>query len=160
MAGFPARIVISTIDSPTYQLNKFISLLLNNYLSRPKHSIKNSYEFKKLIENKKIPDGNQLISLDDVSFSTNLHSYLVISGLQKKWEYLKNHINLSRKEFLDGISILINSTYFKFNDKFYQRIIGSPMSGNFSPWFAEIALKELENSCLKSLKNFILHYSR
>ena len=63
---------------------------------------------------------------------------LVISGLKKKWKYLKNHIDLPRKEFLGGISILLNSTYFKFNDKFYHQIIGSPMGGNSSPWFAEI----------------------
>ena len=46
--GFSARILVSTINSPTYQLDKFISSLLNNYLPRAKHSIKNSYEFKKL----------------------------------------------------------------------------------------------------------------
>ena len=117
-------------------------------------------EFKELIENQKILNSYQLISLDVVSLFTNLHNDLVITGLKKKCKYLKNHINLSRKEFLHGISTLLNSTYFKFNDKFYQQIIGSPMGGTSSPWFAEIALEELENSCFESLNNSILHYSR
>ena len=37
---------------------------------------------------------------------------------------------------------------------------GSPMWGNSSPWFAEIALEELENNCLKELGDSVLFYRR
>ena len=34
------------------------------------------------------------------------------------------------------------------------------LGGNSSSWFAKIALEELEVRCLKTLKKFIIHYSR
>ena len=132
----------------------------NNYLPRPKHSIRNSIDFKKAIEKLNNSRNYRLISLDVVSLFTNLHSYLIILGLKKKWKYLRGKINLSRQVFLDGIQTLLDSAYFKFNNNFYHQKIGSPMGGNSSPWFAEIALEELELFCLKSLKSSILHYSR
>ena len=64
------------------------------------------------------------------------------------------------KEFLNRITALLCSTYFKFNDTFYKQSVGSTMGGPSSPMFAEIALEELENMCLKTLKTSILFYRR
>ena len=107
-----------------------------------------------------IPENYELISLDVVSLFTNLHADLIISGIKKKWLYLRNRINLSLNEFIEGIKTLLSSTYFKFDSDFFQQLVGSPMGGNSSPWFAEIALEELENNCLKELGDSELFYRR
>ena len=145
----PARIIVSTLNSPTYKFDKFISLLFNEFIPRPKYSLKNSLELKKSLDTLLIPENYKLISLDVVSLFTNLHADLIISDKKKKWLYLRNRINLLLNEFIEGIKTLLSSTYFKFDSDFFQQLVGSPMGGNSSPWFAEIALEELENNCLK-----------
>ena len=43
-----------------------------------------------------------------------------MKSMNNNWKYLKNVLPLSCNEFLDGISFLINSTYFKFNGHYYK----------------------------------------
>lgn len=159
-ANHPARIIVSSINSPTYSFDKFISHIFTKFLPKPKYSLKNSFELKKLIDNIRIPIGYKLISLDVCSLFTNLHSDLILKGIKKKWRFLRQDIKLSLQEFLDGISVFLNSTYFKFDNEFYQQLIGSPMGGCSSPWFAEIALEEVENKCLELLGDSVLFYRR
>ena len=59
-------------------------------------------------------------------------------------------------QFIKGIQTLLSSTYFKFDSDFFQQLVGSLMGGNSSPWFAEIALEEIENNCLNKLADSVL----
>lgn len=156
----PARVVVSTIGSPTYVFDKFISKLFTQFLPRPKYSLKNSLQLKNCLNNLHIPEGHILISLDVVSLFTNVHSDLVISAIKKKWVYLRNCLPLTLEEFLEGIKTLLNSTFFKFDEEFFHQLIGSPMGGNSSPWFAELVLEQLEVACLEELRESILFYRR
>ena len=80
----PARIIFSTLNSPTYNFDKFISLLFNEYLLRPKYLLKNSFELKKSLNSLIIPEDYKLISLDVISLFTNLHADLIIAGIKNK----------------------------------------------------------------------------
>ena len=63
-------------------------------------------------------------------------------------------------EFLEGITLLLDSTYLQFNNKFYKQIMGAPMGFFTSPWFADITLELLETSCLNKHKNEIRLFKR
>ena len=60
---------------------------------------------------------------------------------------------LTKNEFLGGIKFLLDSTYFKFNNKYYKQILGAPIGFCTSPWFADLVLEALENNALKKLNS-------
>ena len=52
--------------------------------------------------------------------------------------------------------MLLESTAFTFNDKFYKQLVGSPMSASESPMFGELVLNLLESECLMSFKESVI----
>ena len=156
----PIRIIVSAICSPTYSFDKSLSILFNKHFPRPKSSIKNSTELKEIIDNITVPDGFELVSFDVISLFTNIPTDLILRAIDNRWKYLKNKINLSKIEFLEGIKLLLDSTFLQFNNKYYKQIMGAPMGFCTSPWFADIALEILETNCLKNHSKDILLYKR
>ena len=85
----------------TYKFDKLISFHFNEFLPRIekyKHLLKNSLELKKAFNNFMIPENYKITSLGVVSLFKNLYADLIISGMKKKWIYLRNCINLTPNE--------------------------------------------------------------
>ena len=101
-----------------------------------------------------------MASLDVVNMYTNLNKKRILAAIEKRWIHLHNRINLSLTEFLEGISVFLDSTVFTFNNKFYRQLIGSPMGSCSSPMFGELIINSLEESCLNTLKNTVIFYRR
>lgn len=156
----PIRIIVSAINSPTYRLDKSICLLLNRHVPKPQSSLKNSIELKNILDNTLITSEYSLVSFDVVSLFSNIPKHLILEALADKWKYLKSFLCISKSEFLQGIDVLLDSTYLQFNGKFYKQILGAPMGFCTSSWFADIVLEKLENNCLNVLNNNILRYFR
>ena len=116
--GFPVRPIISTINSPTYNLPKLFSQFLQSKLKKPKSHIDNSLELKLKIEKMKIPHGFEVISLDVVSLFTNVSNELIYAAIEKRWPYLYHYINMSCSEFIDVMKFILTHTHFQFNNVF------------------------------------------
>jgi len=56
--------------------------------------------------------------------------------------------------------MILNSTYFKFNDTFYKQIFGTFMGSPLSPIIAEIVMRDLEETVLTGLSYEIPIYYR
>ena len=93
------------------------------------------------------------MSLDVVSMFPNLPHNLILEAISNKWIFLKNILPLSKQEFLTGISTLLHSTFFQFNNCYYHQITGTPMGSCTSPWFADITIEALEKNALEKLKS-------
>ena len=70
--NYPLRLVISTINTPTRFLEQNFNMILKNSLSKSNYTVKNSWEFPKIIVTKTIPDGHIMISLDVVAMFPNI----------------------------------------------------------------------------------------
>jgi len=77
-----------------------------------------------------------------------LAAYLHSIILKKRWEYISCNIKIPLNEFIIAISLIINSTFFKFNNKFYRQIFGTPMGFPLSPMLADIVLQDIEEAAL------------
>ena len=158
--NYPIRIIVSAINSPTYQFDKSISLLFNKFFPLPSSTIKNSTTLKNKLDYINIPHNYKLVSFDVVALFNNIPKNLILDAIGNNWKYLSGKINLSKIEFLEGINILLDCTYLQFNGKFYKQIMGAPMGFCTSPWFADLALERLESHCSNILKNNCLLYNR
>ena len=118
--GFPVRPIISTVNSPTYNVSKFFAKFLQHSLKLPASHFDNSLKLKEKINDIEIPSDFDNISLDVVSLFTNVPENLVVQSIEKRWAQLHNKINMSCTEFIEVIKFILNNNFFQFNKKIYK----------------------------------------
>ena len=89
--NYPLRLVVSTINTPTRLLEQNLNIILENSLSMSNYTVKNSWEFQKIIITKTIPDDHVMISLDVVAIFPNIPFELVKKAVSKRWIKVKSH---------------------------------------------------------------------
>jgi len=97
-----------------------------------------------------------LISLDVVSLFTNIPVNLAMD----RWSHISKGTKIPKNEFLKALKLILESTYFKFNNIIYKQKFGTPMYSPLSPIIAEIVLQDLEMKALKLLNIEIPFYHR
>jgi hypothetical protein len=70
--GVPLRPIVSNIGTPTYQLSKHLSGLLNQLTGRTAHNVKNSFHFNEILKTLQIKPGDLMVSFDVVSLFTKV----------------------------------------------------------------------------------------
>lgn len=66
----PLRPIVSCIQSPFYNLSKYLANILKNVINQNEYYIKNSFEFKHFINSVKLKNNEKLVSLDIKSMYT------------------------------------------------------------------------------------------
>jgi len=120
-SGHPLRIIVSSLGSPLYDIAKFLNELLSASLKKPALHVKDCWSFVNEIRRLKTDSNDILVSLDVVSLFTNIPKELVIRAIENRWELI-----------LYAIDLLLCSTGFVFNDRYYKQIHGSPMGSPFA----------------------------
>ncbi|XP_046395470.1 uncharacterized protein LOC124162815 [Ischnura elegans] len=137
--GTPLRPIISAIDSPTYQLARYIATSLQLDVEKANSYAKNSTHFLDLIQNVKMEMDDILVSFDVVSLFTKILRGKAISTLRKKFG--EDTANLAE--------ICLMTTYFKWKGEYYEQTEGAPMGSPISPAVANIYMEDFETSALE-----------
>lgn len=58
------------------------------------------------------------------------------------------------------LNLVLNSTYFSFNNINYHQMNGSPVGTPLSPFLVEIVKRDLDNTCLSLLDSKPLRFFR
>lgn len=148
----PLRPIVSSINSTTYDLSKFLSNILTNTFSKEtNYNIKDTFSFVNAMSNVRLPPGFVLVSLDVVSLFTTIPITLVEHILDIRWELIQPNTGLSKDSFFLLFRFVMNSCYFTFNGKFYQQIFGTPMGSPISPILALIVMDHLLDAVIPRL---------
>jgi len=107
-----------------------------------------------------IDDEISLISLDVVSLFTNIPIELAVKSVEDRWNYISSNCNIPRNEFIEAIRLILESTYFSFNNKIYKQKFGTPIGSPFSPVIADIVMQDLESRVLETFNFNIPFYYR
>lgn len=160
--GIPLRPIVSTIDSPAYNISKFCCNILKQLTVNSEYNVKNSYEFKKHIDNIILNDNDILVSFDVVSLFTNIPVNIAKEIIIEQWPDIENKTDIDLEYFLKLFDIaIVHNNYFQFNDKFYKQKNGLAMGNPLSPILADIVMDKLFNTIIPRLKNkptFIYKY--
>lgn len=149
----PFRIIVSSVDSPLYDLAAYLHDILNKSFPKKESQIINSFQLVKLLSNLNITDcSSELISLDVVSLFTNIPLQNAIESVANRWNLISENTSIPKDEFLGAVNFVLRSTFFTFNNNIYEQTYGTPMGSPLSPIIAEIVLQDIEDKALNSLK--------
>jgi hypothetical protein len=150
------RPIASCVNSPTYNLSKFMSDILFSSSEREKFNVKNSKELLTCLKDLVIPDDYCLVSFDVTSLFTNIPSNLVLSIIEERWDSIQPYTNLDIQIFLDIMHHILTSSYFQYNNQFYRQLFGSPMGDPCSPAQADLVLDKLLDVVLNECGDKVL----
>jgi len=156
----PFRIIVSSLDSPLYNLATFLhKILIKNIPVNDSHS-NNSFDLIQKLKDIQVDDDYILISLNVVSLFTNIPIDSDIESVSKKWQLLDKQCNIPKNTFVESIWFVLDSTFFKFDQKIYKQNFGTPMGSPLSPIKAELVIQDVEREFLGKLDFRLLFYFR
>jgi len=137
--GVPLRPTVSNIGTPTYQLSKHLSELLNPLTGKSAHHVKNSFHSIEILKSLKIKPDDIMVSFDVVSLFTKVP--------------VEESLTLLRKHFKDEILALykhaLTSTYFCVDGQFYEQTDGVAMGSPLSPVIANFYMDDFEMKAIE-----------
>ena len=148
----PLRPIISSINAPNSKLAQFATdILTQAYDDNNIYFTRDSFTFSDFINNKQLPPDYVIISLDVISLFSNIPYYLIKNSIIKHWQQISEKTNLSQKKFLEIVEFIFDTTYCKFEGKYYKQILGTPMGATISPIASQYVMDDLLNDCIPRL---------
>ncbi|XP_046401605.1 uncharacterized protein LOC124167666 [Ischnura elegans] len=132
--------IVSAIGSPTYNLARHLTGILAPHVGNCGHHVKNSADFVKILEGIYLNPSDIMISLDVVSLFTRVPLHETLSLLEKKFD--ANTVKLFHHAF--------TSTYFTFDNCYYEQKDGVAMGSPLSPAIANFFMEDFEEHALNS----------
>lgn len=149
----PLRPICSSINSPSYELCKYVVNILKNLAKNSIYNVKDAREFKERVNNVKIGDEEILISFDVVSLFPSIPVNMALKVIEEKWTDVEKFTNIRKDLFLEILSFCIkDSRYFKYDTKIYEQRKGMPMGSPASPIIADIIMEKLLDVTMEKLK--------
>ena len=100
-----------------------------------------------------VDDNHVLLSLDVSSLFTNVRCDLVLKSLDRRCQLIHNNCRIPFDEIINCTKFLFENTYFTFNNNIYLQFFGTLMDSPILRLFADIVMDDLENDCLRILKD-------
>ncbi|PFX21724.1 hypothetical protein AWC38_SpisGene13771 [Stylophora pistillata] len=140
--GFPMRPIVSFCGSPTYQLSKYLTTILQQLTDKSRHKLQSTEDFLNATKTVQIPDDYKLVSFDVKSLFTSISLQLALRCTETAIRQSTDPLLLPTDDIMDLPNICPTSTYFQYNGKHYKQLHGTAMG---SPVSAQAAQALFEN---------------
>ena len=151
--GHPLRPIVSTIDSATYNVAKFVSRTLSPYAEQIPSYIKNTSDFVDKLKNISIEQDETMVSFDVKSLFTSVpvkRAAVAIEKILNDDETLRGRTTLSVNAIMSLVKLCLSMTSFQFRGAHYDLVDGLPMGSPASPCIANLFMAQFENEALAS----------
>jgi hypothetical protein len=159
----PIRPIVSFNSSPTYELAKHLSKVLTPITNKSQHKLKNTIDAKNFLSHQVIPHDYSLVSFDVKSLFTSIPQDLAMDCVKDALENddeLTDRTALNTSEVCSLTQLCLQSTTFKWNNRYFKQIKGTPMGSPISVVLAELTMQNFETTALRRPPCNILFWKR
>ena len=152
MSGMPLRPIISSIGSVTYETSKELSRILKPLEGRSPHHVQNNQEFLKQLGDIKL-GSDDIMSYDVKALLTSVPikpALLIIQKLLEEDQTLPQRTTMTVNNITCPLEFCLTSTYFTFQEKFYEQVEGAAMGSPNSCIVANIYMEDFEMRALNT----------
>ncbi|XP_033182429.1 uncharacterized protein LOC117153005 [Anabas testudineus] len=149
--GAPLRPIVSSINSVTYNIAKFLATVLAPLFGNTDHHIHNSEDFTAKVRDLELDTDETMVSFDITSLFTSIPTTDALTSVKRRLEEessLSTRTNLSPDQICLLLDLCLNTTYFTYrgDKKRHGCAMGSPVS----PIVANLYIEEVEKKALNS----------
>ena len=151
--GIPLRPRVSFVNSPTYNVSRYLARILSPVVGNTVNTVKNSAHFAEFIRGETLDAHKMLVSFDVVSLFTKIAVDLAIKVAKER---LRNDASLGQRtslpveDIIELLSFCLNTTYFVFEGTYYQQVFGTAMGSPVSAVIANLVMEDVEQRALAS----------
>ena len=159
---YPIRPVVNNINSPTHDIARYFNKILLNLIELPyTYNVSNSSTLAMDLTKLRITPQHKCITLDVKDLYVNIPIKEILDIVNKHLR--RNNIDKQTTEQCIGLlGVILNNSYFTFNNKYYTNNKGIAMGSPISGTIAEIFLQHYEQLYVKHLieRQSIKYYTR
>ena len=152
-SGMPLRPIVSSIGSVTYETSKELSRILKPLVGRSPHHVQNNQEFLKQLGDIKLGPDDIIMSYDVKALFTSVPikpALKIIQKLLEEDQTLPQRTTMTVNNFTCLLKFCLTSTYFTFQEKFYEQMEGAAMGFPISPIVANLYMEDFEMRALNT----------
>ena len=149
--GVPLRPIVSFVNSPTYNVSRYLARVLSPVVGNTDNTVKNSQHFAEFIRGQTLDADQMLVSFDVVSLFTKIPVDLAIKVPTNRLRYddsLWQRTSLPLEDITDLLSFCLNTTQFVFEGTYYKQVFGTAMGSPISAVIANLVLEDIEHRAL------------
>ena len=149
-----SRPIVAGTNSPTHRLSKFLDIILRPLTDKVKSYVRDDMDFLKHLP-EKVNFDSEFITLDVTSLYTNITHERGIEALEYWIDHFQDYLVEYRftKEFIiEGLRLVLENNYFKFNDQMWHQLIGTTMGSNVSVIYAILFMAFLELKLYQNIR--------
>ena len=135
----------------TYELSKHLATLHGPLVGNNERHIRDSRHFVEKLKDLSISDSECMVSFDVKALFTSIPVPEAINAVQRALLFnssWRDRTSLSYHNICRLLEFVLTTTYFTFNDKFYQQNFGCAMGSPVSPVVANIYMEDYEEWAL------------
>ena len=127
--NIPMRPIVSFCGTPTYQLSKYLTTVLQPLTNQSRHKLQSmaTENFLDAIKTARIPDDHRLVSFDGKSLFTSIPLQLALDCTETAITTSTAKLPLPTDDIMDLLNLCLTSTYFQYNAKHYKQLHGTAM---------------------------------
>ena len=149
------RHIVSFCGSPTYQLSKYLTTILQPLTDKSRRKLQSTENFIDAIKTVQIPDDYKLVSFDVKSLFTSIPLQLALQCTETAIQQSTVKLPLPTEHIMDLLNLCLTSTYFQYNGRHYKQLHGTAMGSPVSVVVAEIVMQHVEESALATCRQTI-----
>lgn len=147
----PMRPVVASFKAPNRNMARKLCRIVSKAVDVDMN-IKNSYEFKKFIDEVTVPDGYVLVSFDVISLFTNITVERLTYVITKKWDIIRPHTDIPLDLFIKLVKFCIDEcNVFSFQNEIFRQKKGTAMGNPFSAVGANLVMDDLISVVMSSM---------
>ena len=152
---FRCEAIVSFCGSPTYQLSKYLTTILQPLTDKSRRKLQSTEDFIDVIKTVQIPDDYKLVSFDVKSLFTSIPLQFALQCTETTIRQSTATLPLPTEDIMDLLNLCLTSTYFQYNGKHYKQLHGTAMGSIVSVVVAEIVMQNIEERALTTCQQTI-----